>query len=183
VGEHLWWYVARASGMVAWALLTLSILWGFFVTTRVLGGRPRPVWLLDLHRFLGGLAVVFVGVHLAGLYLDQFIGFSLADLSVPFVSSYEPIAMALGIVALYVLVAVEITSLLMSRMPRTLWKWIHRASYVLFACATVHSLLIGSDARNAVAIWLLGIGISEVTFLVIVRLVVRGRGEVAQLPG
>jgi DMSO/TMAO reductase YedYZ heme-binding membrane subunit len=183
VTDHLWWYVARASGMVAWALLTLSILWGFFVTTRVLGARPRPAWLLDLHRFLGALAVIFVLVHLVALFVDQFIGFSVADLLVPFVSSYEPGAMAWGIVAFYVLLAVEITSLVMNRLPRSLWKWIHRSSYALFGLATTHSLLVGTDARNSIAIWLVGIGVSEVAFLVIVRLVVRGRGEVVQVPG
>jgi predicted ferric reductase len=175
--EHLWWYVARASGIVSWALLTLSILWGFFLSTRVLEGRPRPAWLLDLHRFLGGLSVIFVGVHLVGLYLDQFIGFTVGDLFVPFASAYEPGALALGIVALYLLLAVEVTSLAMPRLPRAAWRWIHRASYVLFASATLHSLLVGTDARTSVALWFAGIGVSEVAFLVIVRVLLRGRGR------
>ena len=174
--EHLWWYVARASGIVSWALLTLSILWGFFLSTRVLKGRPRPAWLLDLHRFLGGLSVIFVGVHLVGLYLDRFIGFTIADLSVPFASAYEPGALAQGIVAMYLLIAVEVTSLAMTRLPRPVWRWIHRASYVLFASATIHSLLAGTDTRTSVALWFAGIGVSEVAFLVIVRVLLRGRG-------
>jgi len=166
--------------MVAWALLTLSILWGFFVTTRVLGAKPRAPWLLDLHRFLGGLAVVFVVVHLVGLFVDRFVGFSVADLVVPFVSSYETVAMAWGIVAFYGLVAVELTSLAMQRLPRSLWKWIHRTSYLLFAFATVHSLLVGTDVDNPIVLWLAGIGVAEVAFLVVVRLVVRGRGSVSE---
>ena len=36
------WYVARASGIVAWVLLAASVLWGLAITTRVMNGRPRP---------------------------------------------------------------------------------------------------------------------------------------------
>ena len=62
---QLWWYVARAGGLVSWALLAATVLWGLSLSSKVFGRRPRPAWLLDLHRYLGGLAVVFVGVHVA----------------------------------------------------------------------------------------------------------------------
>src|SRR4051812_6195183 len=117
MSEHLWWYVARASGFVTWGLLTASMLWGFLTATRILGRRPRPSWVLDLHRFFGGLAVVFVAVHLAGLFLDSYVEFTFPDLFVPFVSEWRPVAMALGITAFYLLLAVEITSLLKQRLP------------------------------------------------------------------
>src|SRR5437764_11280232 len=57
------WYTARAAGIVTWALLAASVLWGLALSTRVLRGRPRPAWLLDLHRFLGGAAIAFLAVH------------------------------------------------------------------------------------------------------------------------
>ena len=59
--DELLWYTARASGLVAWALLSAGVLWGLALSTKVLGPRPRPSWMLDLHRFLGGAAVAFVG--------------------------------------------------------------------------------------------------------------------------
>ena len=69
---HVWWYQARAAGFVAYALLTVSILLGLALTTRTFGRRPRPAWLLDLHRGLGGLATIFVGIHLATLVADSY---------------------------------------------------------------------------------------------------------------
>ena len=54
--SQLWWYVARAGGIVAWALLTASVLWGLILSTKLRPPRVRPAWTLDLHRFLGGLA-------------------------------------------------------------------------------------------------------------------------------
>ena len=179
MSEHLWWYVARASGLVAWGLLTASMLWGFLTATKILGRRPRPSWVLDLHRFFGGLAVIFVGVHLVGLMLDSYVEFSLPDLFVPFVADWRPLAMAWGITAFYLLVAVELTSLLKKRMALKTWRWIHWLSYPLFALATVHMIQAGTDTRNPALIITMAIGISEVAFLLLVRLTVRRPGSLS----
>ena len=61
VSSQLFWFTARASGIVAWGLAAASVVWGLALSTRLLGRRPRPGWLLDLHRFLGGLALSFTG--------------------------------------------------------------------------------------------------------------------------
>ena len=68
---HLTWYAARASGLVAWGLVLASIVWGLLLATRVLGRRPTPAWLLSLHRYLGALAVAFVGVHVGAILARQ----------------------------------------------------------------------------------------------------------------
>ena len=110
--SQLWWYLARSGGLVAWALLSASVLWGLALSTRILGPRPRPNWILDLHRFLGGLAVVFTGLHVVGLVLDSYVDFGLTELLVPMASSYRPGPVAWGVAALYLLVAVEITDVI-----------------------------------------------------------------------
>ena len=132
---------------MSWALLTLAVIGGLQLSTRLVR-RPAPAWVLDVHRFVAGLAVVFLGVHLVGLVADTFIGFGPADLFVPFVSSYRPGAVALGIVSMYLLLAIEITSLLMKRMSRKVWHGIHLTSYVLFPLATLHGLTAGTDRHN-----------------------------------
>jgi DMSO/TMAO reductase YedYZ heme-binding membrane subunit len=168
LGSHLWWYTARASGIVAWALVTASVLWGLALASR-LTRRPKPAWVLDLHRFLGGASVVFVGVHLLSLTLDRYIGFGVADLFVPMASVWKPGAVAWGIVAFYLLVAVEVTSLLMRRLPRKLWRAVHLTSFAVFAGTTVHALLAGTDANDATVQWLaLGLTAS-VAFLAMFR--------------
>jgi DMSO/TMAO reductase YedYZ heme-binding membrane subunit len=148
VNPHLAWYVARAAGIVAWGLLSAAVIWGLLLSTRVLQGRPTPRWLLDLHRFLGGLAVVFTGVHVGGLVADNYLHFGLADVLVPLASRWRPGVVALGVVGLWLLLAVEITSLLMRSMPRRWWHRVHLTSYVLFWTATLHGLLAGTDASQ-----------------------------------
>ena len=169
MSNQTWWYVARSGGIVAWALAALAVIWGLQLSTRLVR-KPAPAWVLDLHRFLGGFAVVFVGVHLLGLAADSFIGFGPAELFVPFASSYEPFAVALGVVAMYLLLAVEITSLLMKRIPRRFWRGVHFSSYAVFVLGTLHGLLAGTDGDNALFQWSCLIVSGVVLFMTLVRI-------------
>ena len=143
----LWWFVARSCGIVAWALLTLSVLWGLAVSTRLLGKKAPPAWLLDLHRFLGGLSVTFVALHLVGLWADTYVHFGPTQLFVPFASRWHPGAVAWGVVGFYLLIAIEISSLAMRHIPRRVWLQVHRTSFVLYAFSTFHALSAGTDAK------------------------------------
>jgi hypothetical protein len=75
VTDKLAWYVARSSGIVSWATITASIIWGLTLSSRLVRKRGVPAWLLDLHRYLGTLSLVFVGIHLLGLWADNFVYF------------------------------------------------------------------------------------------------------------
>jgi hypothetical protein len=148
LNQHTWWYLARASGLVSWMLITAAVLWGLVVAGRLTKKRPPPAWNLDLHRFLGALAVTFTAVHMLGLAMDTYSPFSLKQLFVPMASTYRPGAVAWGVVALYVLIAIEGTSLMMKHLPRKLWRSVHATSFALFALATIHGLESGTDTRN-----------------------------------
>jgi predicted ferric reductase len=142
------WYAARASGVVAWALILLTIVWGLLLATRVLGRKPAPAWLLSLHRFLAALSLVFVGVHVGAIMLDSYTSFGPVDVLVPFASSWHPLAVAWGIVAMYLLVAIEITSLLRHKISNKMWHAIHLCSYILFGMVTIHFATAGTDVRT-----------------------------------
>lgn len=147
MNPHLWWYVARSCGIVGWGLLTVSVLWGLGVSTRLLGKKAPPAWMLDLHRFLGGLSVIFVGLHLVGLWADSYVHFGPAQLFVPFASRWRAGAVAWGVVGFYFLIAIELTSLAMKHIPRKVWQQVHRTSFVLYAVSTVHALTAGTDTK------------------------------------
>ncbi len=149
--DKVTWYVARASGIVAWALVLTTIVWGLLLATKVLGRKPSPAWLLSLHRYLGALTVAFVGVHVGAILLDSYISFGITDVLVPFTGSWHPVAVAWGIVGMYLLVAIEITSLLRHRMSNRAWHAVHLLSYLLFATTTVHMLTAGTDVPALVA--------------------------------
>ncbi|MCO5317183.1 MAG: ferric reductase-like transmembrane domain-containing protein [Microthrixaceae bacterium] len=152
MSEQFWWAVARSGGILAWVLLAASVLWGLALSTKVLGRHPRANWLLDLHRFLGGLAVVFTGIHVLALVFDSWVEIGITQILVPFTSDYRPGAVAWGVVALYLLAAVEITSLLRKHLSRRAWKATHLASFPLFAVATLHGVLAGTDADGPLVV-------------------------------
>ncbi|MFN8051371.1 MAG: ferric reductase-like transmembrane domain-containing protein [Acidimicrobiales bacterium] len=171
VDPKLTWYVARASGIVDWLVMAASIIWGLALSTRLLRRPGLPAWLLSLHRHLGALALVFLAVHVVALLADDFVSFGPADVLVPFASRWEPGSVAWGIVAMYLVIAIQITSWLKSRLPRALWRRVHHASAVVFVTATVHGLAAGTDGPNPLLQWgALGIS-SLVIVLTIVRLV------------
>jgi predicted ferric reductase len=177
VNPQVSWYAARSSGLVAWALVTASILWGLALSTRLIQRRGIPAWLLDLHRFLGTLSVVFVGVHLVALWADSYLVFGWSELFVPMASTWRPGAVAWGIAATYLLLAVEVTSWLMRRLPRKLWHTVHLSSFVLFVFASVHGFQSGAD-RDALAVqWLALSGGTLLLFLVLFRLLAPRRSQ------
>jgi hypothetical protein len=141
----LLWYTARAAGIVTWALLAASVLWGLALSTRVLRGRPRPAWLLDLHRFLGGAAIVFLAVHIVTILFDTYVHFGVVEVLVPLTGSWRPGAVAWGIVAMYLLVAVELTSLARAWLPKRIWDSSHYMAFPLFLFASIHALTAGTD--------------------------------------
>jgi DMSO/TMAO reductase YedYZ heme-binding membrane subunit len=146
MSQELVWYTVRATGLVAWALVTAAVVWGLLLSLRQTP-RPRPSWMLDLHRFLGALALVLVAVHVGALAFDRFVGFDWDDLLIPYASAWRPGAVAWGIVAAYFLVAVEVTSLLARHLRRGLWHTVHLLGYVVFVAVTAHALLAGADAE------------------------------------
>jgi hypothetical protein len=148
------WYVARAAGLVSWGLLAAATMWGLALSTKIFGRRPRPNWLLDLHRMLGGLALVFTGVHVGAILLDTYVHFGLTSVLVPFASTWHPLAVAWGVVAFYLLLAVEVTSLLRARISHRVWRGVHFASFGLFVTATIHGLAAGTDTTRVVAVLL-----------------------------
>ena len=148
------WYVARAAGLVAWTLLTASVFWGLSISTKVFRGKPRPAWMLDLHRYLGGLATIFTVLHVGAIVADSYVHFDLMSVLIPFASSWRPVAVAWGVVGLYLLLAVEVTSLLRTRLPKKLWRATHFASFPLFGLATLHALTAGTDGSA----WLVQLG-------------------------
>ena len=174
MSSQFWWYLTRASAIVAWTLMVVSVLWGILLSTRVLKKRDNPSWLLDLHRWMSGLSVVMVVLHMFSLYMDHYAHFSVPDLLVPFHSKYTKIAslgawpVALGVFCFYILIAVQGSSLMMRRLPRRFWKGIHYSSYVLVLVVSFHAGWSGTDVR-AIAyrvVALILVGLTSVALIV-----------------
>lgn len=182
MSSQFWWFVSRASGMVAAVLLACTLIWGMLLPTKLIQRRGLPAWLTDLHRHLGGLSVVFIGLHLVALWADSYLHFSWGELFVPFVSTWKAGPVAWGVVAFWLLLVVEGTSLIMRRLPRRTWKGIHYLSYPVAILVAIHGITAGTDAGNP---WFLGVSLGllfVLTFLVLVRMQRRSLHPRRQVP-
>jgi predicted ferric reductase len=167
--KNLTWYTARASGLIAWAVVTASIVWGLTLSSRLIRRRGIPAWLLDLHRYLGTLTLVFTAVHLLALSQDKFVHFGPKELFVPMASRWAPGSVAWGIAAMYLVIAIQITSWLMRRMRRRVWHAIHLTTFPMFAAATIHGLRTGADRNNLFVQWGALVGVVLVVGLIFFR--------------
>lgn len=151
------WYASRAAGLVSLVLLSATMTLGALGVTRFEVPRwPRFV-LAALHRNSALLAVVFLVLHVATAVIDPYAGIGWLDAVVPFGSVYQPFALGLGAVALDLLGAVLITSLLRPWISYRLWRRVHWVAWVCWPVAVLHGFLVGgADSRTGWVLILTG---------------------------
>ena len=188
--EHImtWWYIARASGIVSLLLSGMAVIWGLVLAGRFGGKRRAPRWLLTTHRFIGATTVTFTGVHVGALVLDDYVHFGWREILVPFTSSWHPVAVAYGVIAAYLLVAVQLSSMMMRRLPRKLWRAIHLSSYGLYLLGLTHGATSGTDAAHPLYLAATGLTTLGVVWLTITRVLAarsrrQPRGEPSVVSG
>jgi sulfoxide reductase heme-binding subunit YedZ len=171
-GPSAYWYLTRSTGTVALILLTATIALGVADLKRL--GSPRwPRFVVDsLHRNVSLLAVLFLAIHILTSILDGFAHISLLDAVVPFVGSYRPFWLGLGAVALDLMAAITLTSVLRRRLGYGAWRVTHWLAYACWPIALLHGLGTGSDIKST---WLLALSFGCVV-LVLVAVLVRVAG-------
>jgi methionine sulfoxide reductase heme-binding subunit len=142
------WYASRATGIVALILLTAVFVLG--ITVRLgkrLPGLPRFA-TTDLHRNISLLAVAFVAVHVLTAVLDSYVHIPLLAAVIPFTSGYERLWLGIGAVALDLMLALVVTSVLRGRLNPALWRAIHLTAYLCWPIALAHSVFSSKDLRQ-----------------------------------
>jgi predicted ferric reductase len=139
------WFVARATGLTAFAALSLSIVSGEALRTSVLDFLASNRAMRRLHDFTTWLWLPLLIAHVSALVLDRTARIALRDVVLPFQVSYGWWQIGLGTAAFDILVVVTVTSWLRSWMNNTLWQWIHRTSYIAFVAIFFHAVYAGTD--------------------------------------
>jgi predicted ferric reductase len=168
------WYLTRATGAVALVLLTLSLALGVANVQRF--ASPRlPRFVVDgWHRTTSLLVCVLLAVHVGTAVLDGYAPIRLVDAFVPFGGAYRPVWLGLGALALDLLIALIVTSLLRARLGLRAWRAVHWLAYACWPVALVHGLGTGSDVRPGWLTWLSLACTAVVIAAVGVRLADRG---------
>jgi methionine sulfoxide reductase heme-binding subunit len=158
--DPTFWIIARAAGLTAYVLLTTSVMAGIVVKARPFGRALRVATAVDLHRTLALLTLGALALHGTALVLDKTVNIGFGALFVPGLAPYRPIWTGLGVVASELMVIVYASFSLRSRIGQRAWRKLHWATYGLFAAATAHGVMAGSDSGRgwAVALYLGAVG-------------------------
>ncbi len=148
MSNTMWWYVMRSAGLTSWFFLTLTLMWGTIASGRLLPNARARRWVVDLHPFLGAVGLGALALHIVAAVFDTTVGLTWMDTVVPFTASWHPWGIAAGVVALWMLVVVQVTSMLRRQLGKAAWHRIHLVSYAMAWITGLHAVLNGSDLGN-----------------------------------
>jgi sulfoxide reductase heme-binding subunit YedZ len=141
--EYVWWLSSRAAGVVAFALVSLSVLIGLGMANRLVRGRS----VVKLHEHLALAGLVAIAVHGITLLGDSWLDPGAAGLLVPFAMDYRPVFTGLGIVAGYLAALLGLSFYLRRRLGARRWRSLHRLTVLVYLLGAIHALGAGTDAE------------------------------------
>lgn len=147
------WYISRASGIIAYVLLWFTILFGLSFRNPLLKRIVAPLYKLDFHKFLSFLALGFILLHGSSLLFDDYLRFSVGDVLVPFFAKdilVNTQMLTLGIVALYAMAIMIVTSIYRAKISWRVWRITHFLHVIIYAIVVIHVYALGTDLRAGV---------------------------------
>ena len=154
MSPQILWFATRGAGIVSLILFSAVACLGLLAVARTQSARWPRFLTVELHRNLALLSIVFLGIHIVTAVVDPFTSLGIGAALVPLASSYRPVPVAFGVVSIYLVLAVIVTSLLRERIGHQVWRAIHWASYAAWPLAVEHTLTAGSDSWS---LWMLAV--------------------------
>lgn len=171
--DYLWWLVSRASGIIALVLVSLSVLMGLAMATRVIRRPGLRRAAARLHEHVALVALAAIGTHGLSLLGDTWLKPGWRGIAVPFALAYRPQFTGLGIIAGYLVVLLGPSFYLRRRIGARRWRRLHPLMLAAWIMAAVHTVGSGSDAHR---LWLRAIIAAPgvpIVYLLVLRLVGR----------
>ncbi len=174
---HVYWYMGRASGFIAFGLLLASVVLGLGISSRVFDGLLVRPWVFEMHQFLSLYVLIAMVFHALIMLPDPYAQFKIWELLLPFASPYRPIAVSLGVVCVYGAVIVSGSYYVKGLIGHRVWRLLHHVSFLLFLMAMLHGIYAGTDSGEQWAQWMyLSSGLA-VLFLAFFRILAARRIE------
>jgi sulfoxide reductase heme-binding subunit YedZ len=145
--DYPFWLASRSAGVVAYLLLSGSVILGLAMATRLVPARDLRV----LHERIALLALGAVAAHGLLLLPDGWLHPGLTQILIPFTNGYRPLWTGLGILAAYGAAGLSLTYYARRRLGHRRWRAAHRFIPIAWALAAAHVIGAGTDA---VSLWL-----------------------------
>jgi sulfoxide reductase heme-binding subunit YedZ len=153
LASHAWWLASRASGLIALALITISVGLGLALSGRVTKRPGLPRILNAIHEQTALTALIAIAVHGLTLLGDPWLNPGPAGISIPFTMAYKPLWTGLGIVGGYMAAILGLSFYIRRRIGPKLWRKAHRFMIVVYGLAVAHTIGAGTDASTPWLRW------------------------------
>jgi sulfoxide reductase heme-binding subunit YedZ len=150
---HGWWLAARASGLVAMVLVTVSVGLGLAMAGKVMRRPGLSRRLMAIHEQTALAGIVAIAVHGVTLLGDPWLHPGISGITVPFSMAFRPLWTGLGILGGYLAALLGLSFYARRRIGARLWRKAHRATVLVYALGLAHALGSGSDASQAWFRW------------------------------
>lgn len=174
------WYIARASGILAFILFSIVVINGLLMTTRLVFKLLPPALNYEMHTFLSYMGFIVTIGHVVALTFDSYFKLSVIEAIVPFMvvrKFLSPMGfdlqwtLGIGSLAFYSMITLIITSQMKGKLLKLkVWRIIHYASFPAYFLFLAHGIFSGSDTKTWWMIWMYGVSGTIVLSLVIIRI-------------
>ncbi len=144
--EYAWWLASRASGIVALALISLSVMLGLAMAGRVSREPKLRRAMIAVHEHAALAALIAIAVHGITLLGDKWLDPGPLGILVPFHMDHEPLWTGLGILGGYLAAALGLSFYARRRIGAKRWRSLHKATILVYVLSVLHTLGAGSDA-------------------------------------
>ncbi len=178
--KYLWWLISRASGIVALGLVTIAVLLGLTMSTKLLRRPGVGRTLVRLHEHVALVALAAIALHGLALLGDPWLHPGLGGLTIPFAMSYRPLFTGLGVIGGYLAAVLALSFYARRRIGVRRWRKLHRATLLVWVLGVVHTLGAGSDAGTQ---WLRAFVLLPaipIAYLTVLRILPRSRPAAPQ---
>ena len=164
------WHLVRSSGIVAYLLLTASVIWGLVISGKFAKEWAPGVVSMTVHSTISWLAVMLSLIHAVLLLLDDYFTYTLGDIFIPFTGEYRPVFVGLGTSAFWTILLISLSFPFKKRLGHKSWKWLHYGSYIAFLMVSAHGIFAGTDGERLGFQILVGLSVFVVVMLLGIRM-------------
>lgn len=140
------WYLSRASGVIAYTLFWLAVVFGLLLSTR-LGKHFNAARVFALHQYLSLIAVGFAAFHAGILLADNFLNLNLWQILLPFGFQTERVGVALGQLGFWLLFICAFSFYIKKYIGQSAWRWLHFLTFMAYMFISIHVFMVGSDSK------------------------------------
>jgi sulfoxide reductase heme-binding subunit YedZ len=180
--QHVFWLASRATGVVALALVAVSVGAGLALSARLVRAPGAPAYLKTLHEALALASLAMIALHGALLLGDDFLRPGLAGILLPFQMAQQPIWTGVGIVAGWLAMIVGLSFYARRWIGVKVWRWLHRWTLAVYALAVAHTFGSGTDARSWWLVAIVGLTAAPIVFTGSYRVLPRRRAIASRSP-